>query len=40
MNSEIQLTMISPIVFDGTNYQVLTIIMEAYHDDKDLWKAV
>jgi len=33
MNSEIPFTMISPVVFDGTNYQVWTIRIEAYHDE-------
>ncbi|XP_073138739.1 uncharacterized protein [Henckelia pumila] len=40
MNSENSFTTIPPHVFDGTNYQVWAVRMEAYLDANDLWKAV
>ena len=40
MNSEVSFTAIAPPVFDGTNYQVWAIRMEAYLDANDLWEAV
>ena len=40
MNSEGSFTAIAPPIFDGTNYQVWAIRMEAYLDANDLWEAV
>ena len=40
MNSEVSFTAIAPPVFDGTNYQVWAVRMEAYLDANDLWEAV
>ncbi|GMP99422.1 hypothetical protein CsSME_00046893 [Camellia sinensis var. sinensis] len=39
MNSENSFTAITPPVFDGTNYQVWAVRMEAYLDANDLWEA-
>ncbi|GMP24811.1 hypothetical protein CsSME_00001956 [Camellia sinensis var. sinensis] len=39
MNSENSFTAIAPPVFDGTNYQVWAVRMEAYLDANDLWEA-
>lgn len=40
MNSEGSFKSIAPLVFDGENYQVWVVRMEAYLDACDLWKAV
>ena len=40
MNSEASFNAIAPPVFDGTNYQVWAVRMEAYLDANDLWEAV
>ena len=40
MNSETSFTAIAPPVFDGTNYQMWAVRMEAYLDANDLWEAV
>ncbi|GMP56010.1 hypothetical protein CsSME_00020638 [Camellia sinensis var. sinensis] len=40
MNSKNSFTTIAPLVFDGTNYQVWAIRMEAYPDANDLWETV
>jgi hypothetical protein len=40
MNSEMSFTAVAPPVFDGINYQVWAVRMEAYLDANDLWEAV
>ncbi|KAM7516070.1 hypothetical protein LguiA_005653 [Lonicera macranthoides] len=40
MNSENSFTAIAPPVFDGTNYHVWAVRMEAYLDANDQWEAV
>jgi recombinational DNA repair protein RecR len=40
MNSEMPFTAVAPPVFDGINYQVWAVRMEAYLDANDLWEAV
>ena len=40
MNYEASFTAIASLVFDGTNYQVWAVRMEAYLDANDLWEAV
>ncbi|XP_058005419.1 uncharacterized protein LOC131181389 [Hevea brasiliensis] len=40
MNSETSFTALTPPVFNGTNYQVWAIRMEAYLDAIDVWEAV
>ena len=40
MNSEMPFTVVVPPVFDGINYQVWAVRMEAYLDANDLWEAV
>ncbi|KAL9444638.1 hypothetical protein AB3S75_017763 [Citrus x aurantiifolia] len=41
MQSEIcSFTSITPPVFDGTNYEMWVVQMEAYLDANDLWEAV
>ena len=40
MESDALFAQISPPVFDGTNYQVWVVRMEAYLDANDLWEAV
>lgn len=40
MDSEASFNPIAPPVFDGTNYQMWAIRMEAYLDGNDLWEAV
>ena len=40
MNTEMPFTAVAPPVFDGINYQVWAVRMEAYLDANDLWEAV
>ncbi|XP_052198347.1 uncharacterized protein LOC127805636 [Diospyros lotus] len=40
MESETPFTAIAPPVFDGTNYQMWAVKMEAYLEANDLWEAV
>ena len=40
MTSEASLNALAPPVFDGINYQVWAVRMEAYLDASDLWEAV
>ena len=40
MTSEASLNALAPLVFDGINYQVWVVRMEAYLDASDLWEAV
>ncbi|KAM7519204.1 hypothetical protein LguiB_018166 [Lonicera macranthoides] len=40
MNSKNSFTAIAPPVFDGTNYQVWVVQMEAYLDANDMWEAI
>ena len=40
MTSETSLNALAPPVFDGINYQVWVVRMEAYLDASDLWEAV
>ena len=40
MNSETSLSSIAPPVFDGENYQLWAVRMEAYLEALDLWEAV
>lgn len=40
MSSEASSNAIAPPVFDGTNYQVWVVRMEAYLDANDQWEAV
>jgi len=40
MNSEMSFTAVAPPVFDGINYQVWVVRMEAYLDANDIWEAV
>ncbi|XP_028075613.1 uncharacterized protein LOC114277860 [Camellia sinensis] len=40
MSSRASLNVISPLVFDGTNYQVWAVRMETYLDTNDQWEAV
>lgn len=39
MDSEASFTTIAPPVFDGTNYQMWAVKMEAYLEAHDLWEA-
>ena len=40
MNSETSLSSIAPPVFDGENYQLWAVRMDAYLEALDLWEAV
>ena len=40
MSSESYVNLMAPLVFDGTNYQVWAIRMEAYLDANGQWEAV
>ena len=40
MEVEASLSAISPLVFDGTNYQMWAIRMETHLEALDLWEAV
>ena len=40
MSSEASVNLMAPSVFDGTNYQVWVVRMEAYLDANDQWEAV
>lgn len=40
MNSKMPFTAVAPPVFDGINYQVWAVRMEAYLNANDLWEAV
>ena len=40
MTSKASLNALAPSVFDGINYQVWDVCMEAYLDASDLWEAV
>jgi hypothetical protein len=40
MNPEMSFTAVAPPIFEGINYQVWAIRMEAYLDANDLWEAV
>ena len=40
METEASLSGIAPTVFDGSNYQLWAVRMEAYLEALDLWEAV
>ena len=40
MTSKASLNALAPPVFDGINYQVWVVRMEAYLDVSDLWEAI
>ena len=40
MTSEVSLNALAPPVFDGINYQVWVVCMEAYLDASDLWEPI
>jgi len=40
MQSEAPFTAIAPPVFQGTNYQIWAVRMEAFLDANDLWEVV
>ncbi|XP_044492701.1 uncharacterized protein LOC123216333 [Mangifera indica] len=40
MEAEVSFSSIAPLVFDGENYQIWAVRMEAYFDALDLWEIV
>jgi len=40
MNSETSYTTLAPPVFDGDNYQIWAVRMEAHLEVNDLWEAI
>ena len=40
MSSDASVNLMAPPVFDGTNYQVWVVRMEAYLDANDQWEAI